>query len=109
MKELTQQLLEEYLTDILNLGQERKVTMHTGRQGAVSYQLSLNDSLGISTTREDVLKQFKRNGAYGITDFGIEYIGLFDPTWVEEWKGGACIKYAEITEQEFHKLKDESI
>ncbi len=112
--------LQKYLDENFNLGQERKVQMHTGRQGAIDYQIRWNKSMGIQSSRKDLLKQFKRNGVYSITDFGVEYIGLFNPDvpdgvhvvkseeyyWVEWWEDGACVKYAEITEQEFHKLKD---
>lgn len=99
--------------------QKVKSAMLTGRQGAVDYQLGWDTLMGVLSTREVVLKRYKRNGSYRITDAGVEYVGLFDHTipdgfravqsdeyyWIEEWRDGVCIRYAEISEQYFNDLK----
>ncbi len=107
----------------------RQMKFSTGRAGAIMFELEVFKEAFPDATEEEITAhsdflhaQIKRPGAYTISERGVDYEGLFDKYqpdgtvaikengyfWLEDWKGGVCLRWAELSEEEFNDLKCQS-
>ncbi len=108
---------------------QRTLIVRTGRAGAIMFELEAWKEAFPNATDEEISahsdflhRQIKRQGTYTVSERGVEYEGLFDKYqpdgvviikengyfWLEDWKDGVCVRWAELSEDEFNELRCQS-
>lgn len=123
--------MEKFLEENWGGKEPRKMTIHTGREGAIlatiGQIIGFKEYAGETVTPEEraeiekeVRSQHWEPGMYDISD-GVEYIGLCDDKmkdgyfvvkregkyYMEDWKNGFRRRFNIISEEKFNQLKAE--